>query len=111
MPRLLDRTETVGIEKEMGGRICPPRLEHPRADSERGGDGDAGGDEMTKHELLVMSAYTSYLFCEADELHKFIEETLGRPVLTHELSENAIWVELRGKLKPEINKIIKEAQP
>ena len=38
---------------------------------------------MTKHELLVMSAYTSYLFCEADELHKFIEETLGRPVLTH----------------------------
>lgn len=66
---------------------------------------------MTKYELLVMSAYTSYLFCEADELHKFIEETLGRPVLTHELSENAIWAELRGKLKPEINKIIKEAQP
>lgn len=86
-------------------------MEHPRTDSERGGDGDAGGDGMTKHELLVMSAYTSYLFCEADELHKFIEETLGRPVLTHELSENAIWVELRGKLKPEINKIIKEAQP
>lgn len=66
---------------------------------------------MTKHELLVMSAYTSYLFCKTDELHKFIEETLGRPVLTHELSENAIWVELRGKLNPEINKIIKEAQP
>lgn len=66
---------------------------------------------MTKHELLVMSAYTSYLFCKTDELHKFIEETLGRPVLTRELSENAIWVELRGKLSPEINKIIKEAQP
>ena len=49
---------------------------------------------MTKHELLVMSAYTSYLFCEADELHKFIEETLGRPVLTHELSEKEIWVKL-----------------
>ena len=65
---------------------------------------------MTKHELLVVSAYTSYLFCEAGELHKFIEKTLGRPVLTHELSENAIWVELRGKLRTEINKIIKEAK-
>ena len=42
---------------------------------------------MTKHELLVISAYTSYLFCEVDELHKFIEETLARPVLTHELSK------------------------
>ena len=66
---------------------------------------------MTKHELLVMSAYTSYLFCEADELHKFIEETLGRPVLTHELSEKEIRVKLRDKLRPEINKIIEEAQP
>ena len=66
---------------------------------------------MTKHELLVMSAYTSYLFCEADELHKFIEETLGRPVLIHELSEKEIWVKLRDKLRPEINKIIKEAKP
>lgn len=66
---------------------------------------------MTKHELLVMSAYTSCLFCEADELHKFIEETLGRPVLTHELSEKEIWVKLRDKLWPEINKIIEEAQP
>ena len=66
---------------------------------------------MTKHELLVMSAYTSYLFCEADELHKFIEETIGRPVLTHELSEKEIWVKLRDKLRPEINKIIEETQP
>ena len=48
---------------------------------------DVGGDGMTKHELLVISAYTSYLFCEVDELHKFIEETLARPVLTHELSK------------------------
>ena len=66
---------------------------------------------MTKHELLVISAYTSYLFCEVDELHKFVEEALERPVLTHELSEKEIWVKLRDKLRPEINKIIEEAQP
>lgn len=66
---------------------------------------------MTKHELLVMSAYTSYLLCEAEELHKFVEETLGCPVLTHELSEKEIWVKLRDKLRPEINKIMEEAQP
>ncbi len=35
----------------------------------------------------------------------------GRPVLTHELSEKEIWVKLRDKLRPEINKIIEEAQP
>ena len=72
---------------------------------------DVGGDGMTKHELLAISAYTSYLFCEADELHKFIEETLARPVLTHELSKKEIWAKLRDKLRPEINKIIEEAQP
>ena len=66
---------------------------------------------MTTHELLVMSAYTGYLFCGTSELHEFIEKTLGRPVLTHELAEDAIWTELRGKLRPKIDKIIMEAKP
>ena len=42
MPGLLDGTETVGVEKEVGKGFSPHRLEHPSADSERGGDGDAG---------------------------------------------------------------------
>lgn len=65
---------------------------------------------MTKHELLVMSAYTGFLFCQVDELQRFIQDTLGRPVFTHELAGDKVQRELREKLLPEINKIIEEAQ-
>ena len=65
---------------------------------------------MTKHELLLMSAYTGFLFCQLDELNKFIEETIGRPVFTHELAGDKVQRELHEKLLPEINKIIEEAQ-
>ena len=46
MPGLLDGTETVGVEKEVGKGFSPPRLEYSYTNSERGGDGDAGGDGM-----------------------------------------------------------------
>ena len=65
---------------------------------------------MTKHELLLMSAYTGFLFCQMDELHKFTEGTIGRPVFTHELAGDKVQRELHEKLLPEINKIIEEAQ-
>lgn len=65
---------------------------------------------MTKHELLVVSAYTGYCLCKFDDLHKFVEETLGRPVWTHEFAEEAIWKELRERLLPELLCIVKEAQ-
>lgn len=55
MPGLLDGTETVGIEKEVGRSFRPPGLEHPRADSEREGDGDAGGDGMNTLILYALA--------------------------------------------------------
>ena len=39
MPGLLDGTETVGVEKEVGKGFSPPRLEYSYTNSERGGDG------------------------------------------------------------------------
>lgn len=63
---------------------------------------------MTKRESLLISAYTGYqLTNNFNDLLEFISETLGRPVLTHELMSNDIWVELRNKLGPEINELIK----
>lgn len=44
MPGLLDGTETVGVEKEVGKGFSPPRLEYSYTNSERGGVGAAGGD-------------------------------------------------------------------
>jgi hypothetical protein len=52
MPGLLDGTETVGIEKEVGRSFRPPGLEHPRADSERGGIAEIGGQAMTREEAI-----------------------------------------------------------
>ena len=66
MPGLLDGTETVGIKKEVGRSFRPPRLERPRADSERGGDGDAGGDGM-KIEIDIDEYFTPEMIKEIAE--------------------------------------------
>ena len=42
------------------------------------------------------------------ELQTFIEETLGRPVLTHQLANKAIWEELKKKLEPDFIELCKE---
>lgn len=55
---------------------------------------------MTKEEKLIVSAYTGFLMCDWDELHKFIEDTLGRPVWTHELADDKVTEEIRLRLKP-----------
>lgn len=64
MPGLLDGTETVGIEKEVGRGFSPPRLEHPCADSERGGDGYAGGDGMISSKKALEAAQTIIDYCK-----------------------------------------------
>ena len=40
---------------------------------------------MTKQEKIVVSAYTGVLMCDFKDVHKYIEEKMGRPVFTHEL--------------------------
>lgn len=56
---------------------------------------------MTYQECLIVSAYTGYLMCDFDDLHKFIEDTLGRPVWTHELASVQLQEEIREKVKPD----------
>lgn len=45
---------------------------------------------MTHKEAIAISAYTGFCFAPFDEVHQFIEEILGRPVLTHELARKDI---------------------
>lgn len=40
---------------------------------------------MTKREKIIVSAYTGVLLCDFDDLHRYIEEAVGRPVQTIEL--------------------------
>lgn len=60
---------------------------------------------MTLDEKIVVSAYTEYLMCDFNEVHKYIEKLLGRPVFTHELATDLIQKEIREKSKPDFLKI------
>jgi hypothetical protein len=63
---------------------------------------------MTKHEKIVVSAYTGYMLCDFNDMHAYIEKLLGRPVFTHELASSAIQNEIREKARPDLEAICKE---
>ena len=63
---------------------------------------------MTKQEKIILSAYTGILMCEFDDLHKYIEEVLERPVFTHELASEDVMKEIREACKTDFMKIIRE---
>lgn len=54
---------------------------------------------MTKREAAIVSAYTGYLIGTFDELHKYIEEKMGRPVFTHEMASVTFEEQLRKASK------------
>lgn len=64
---------------------------------------------MTYKEAVIISAYTGVLMCDFDDMHKYIEEKLGRPVWTHELGYKEIQEEIRQKCKSEFLELCKEA--
>lgn len=64
---------------------------------------------MTYKEAVIISAYTGVLMCDFDDMHKYIEEKLGRPVWTHELASSGIQNEITQKCKPDFLKICEEA--
>lgn len=62
---------------------------------------------MTKREALVLSAFTGYLLWrDFSDVHKLIEDTMNRPVWSHELGSKAFQEALREKLMPEVRDII-----
>ena len=46
---------------------------------------------MTKREAAIVSAYTGFLIGEFGDMHKYIEEIVGRPVWTHELGNRDVF--------------------
>lgn len=65
---------------------------------------------MTKHEAIVVSAYTGFLMCDFSDMHEYIEKKLGRPILTHEFADKGTWKEIREKIRPDFIKICEEVQ-
>lgn len=67
--------------------------------------------KLTSRQAAIVGAYTGYLAGPFSDMHKYIEELLGRPVWTHELASEAISEEIREKAKADFAAICYEAQP
>ena len=62
---------------------------------------------MTKKEKIIVSAYTGYLMYDFEDVQKYIEEKLKRPVFTHELANEKVMEEIREKIKVDFFNICK----
>ena len=62
---------------------------------------------MTREEAILLSAYTGFLLApDFSEVHKFCEDTLGRPIWTHEFADNCVQKEIQEKLRPQIMELV-----
>jgi len=60
---------------------------------------------MTKREAAILGAYTGYLVGYFPDMHKYIEEIMGRPVFTHELASEEIEKEIQEKSRKDFMNI------
>jgi hypothetical protein len=63
---------------------------------------------MTKREAAIVTAYTRVLIGDFHTAHQYIEEIMGRPVLTHELADKGTWNEIQALAKPDFISITVE---
>ena len=62
---------------------------------------------MTREEAILLSAYTGYLLApDFSQVHKFCEDTLGRPIWTHEFADRCLQKEIQEKLRPQIMELV-----
>lgn len=63
---------------------------------------------MTKHEKLVVSAYTGVLMTKFNVFHAYVENVLKRPVFTDEMITDEFEAELKQAVKDEFLNICKK---
>ena len=62
---------------------------------------------MTREEAILLSAYTGFLLVQNfSDVHKFCEDTLGRPIWTHEFADCEVQKEIQEKLRPQIIELV-----
>lgn len=54
---------------------------------------------MTTRESAIIGAFTGVLAGPFDELHKYVEEIMGRPVWTHEMGNKDIATQIKEKAR------------
>lgn len=66
---------------------------------------------MTHYEAVLISAYTGFLLTkDFSDVHKFCENLIGRPILTHEFAKEDLQAEIRQKCKPMILEMIEKEE-
>jgi len=55
--------------------------------------------KLTKHQAMVVGAYTGFLCGSFSDLHDYIEKKLGRPVFTHEMGIEEVRKEIEQAAK------------
>ena len=54
---------------------------------------------MTRREAAIIGAYTGIVVGTFDDIHRYVEELLGRPVWTHEFANESLQQEIKEKSK------------
>ncbi len=68
---------------------------------------------MTIRECAIVEAYTGYCMLSGDNTkyaYQYLEELLGRPVLTHELASEKMQSIIHQKSKPDFMKLCATAK-
>lgn len=58
-------------------------------------------ERLTRDQAAIIGAYTGFSCGPFSDVHKKIEELLGRPVFTHELAAKEVWESVKEKARPE----------
>lgn len=52
---------------------------------------------ISKRDGAIISAYTGFLIGEFSDMHKYVEETMDRPVFTHEFANKEFAKEIQDR--------------
>ena len=63
---------------------------------------------MTKHERMIVSAYTGVLMGTMDEFHEWVEGYLDHPVWSHEFALKEFWDDLKRRVRDEFTELCRE---
>jgi len=68
-----------------------------------------GGEiKMNQRETLVFTAFTGVTFVQDfSDFHKYAEELMGRPILTHQFASAELAEQIAAAAKPEFLRICK----
>lgn len=58
-------------------------------------------ERLTREQAAVIGAFTGISCGPFSDVHKKIEDLLGRPVWTHEMADKELWQEVRRLVEQE----------